>query len=384
MGATFSLGKKAAVLVSDDGTLYYALFEQTYEGNCFPHTPRWNCRHFGEAASCMRKIIRRAADTEDGMLKGDRGYITPSDYIGEWRHALAHPVRLAKTSASANLSSIRGLDASKRKEIETVLKACGVAAHTGIAHINLETHAAALEALCDSGAAQAWYFLGGNDFTDTDESWAAYAPSLKEARLGSMSAHSFTMESDAYYWIAREGQGLEFYGRNYFTIEKLIAEEVVPAEAAKPGCAESIIRQIRDVIAQSQPLPDDRPVTININDISSLWDREAYTLFLHKMGRLQAAPSILTTLGAITAANAGWEFGSVARCAKIAPPEGFSRPIENAHNRQQKKEALARKVDHFITQKEHFAAQSTPQEKRSHTVADRCLKKAKRDLLRLA
>ena len=40
MGATITMGKIAAAFQANDGATYYALFEQTYEKNCYPQIGR--------------------------------------------------------------------------------------------------------------------------------------------------------------------------------------------------------------------------------------------------------------------------------------------------------------------------------------------------------
>jgi len=65
MGATVTTGKRAAAFTAPSGQNIYVLFEQTYEKNCTPHSPHWNCILFGDisaqlwsASSAMRPLAR--------------------------------------------------------------------------------------------------------------------------------------------------------------------------------------------------------------------------------------------------------------------------------------------------------------------------------------
>lgn len=77
MGATVTTGKRAAAFKAPSGQNFYVLFEETYEKNCTPHTPHWNCILFGDLIAAMERIFRHASACEGGMLQGRGGSITP-------------------------------------------------------------------------------------------------------------------------------------------------------------------------------------------------------------------------------------------------------------------------------------------------------------------
>ena len=82
MGSTVSTNKLAAAFKTTSGKTMYVLFEETYESNCYPRTPRWGCLMMGEIANTMRGIFRSAGSCEGGMLKGAGGRdISPEGYI---------------------------------------------------------------------------------------------------------------------------------------------------------------------------------------------------------------------------------------------------------------------------------------------------------------
>jgi hypothetical protein len=92
MGSTVSTGKLAAAFKTTSGTTIYALYEQTYESNCYPHTPSWGCILLGDISAALRGIFRSASSCEGGMLKGAGGRdISPEGYVAGWIKELANP-----------------------------------------------------------------------------------------------------------------------------------------------------------------------------------------------------------------------------------------------------------------------------------------------------
>jgi hypothetical protein len=96
MGSTVSTGKLAAAFKATSGKIMYVLFEETYESNCYPRTPRWNSYLIGELSAVLRHIFRCAACCEGGSLRGSGGRdISPEGYIGGWLKELENPVELS-------------------------------------------------------------------------------------------------------------------------------------------------------------------------------------------------------------------------------------------------------------------------------------------------
>jgi hypothetical protein len=72
MGATVTMGKLAAAFKAPCGQNIYVLFEKTYEKNCTPHTPHWNCILFGDLIAAMARIFGHASVTS-----GQKAYAEP-------------------------------------------------------------------------------------------------------------------------------------------------------------------------------------------------------------------------------------------------------------------------------------------------------------------
>lgn len=92
MGATVTTGKLASAFKADNGNIVYVLFEETYEKNCYPHTPHWSCFFIGGIDMAMKRIFLHASSCEGGMLQNRNGHITPEGYIAGWLKELSEPV----------------------------------------------------------------------------------------------------------------------------------------------------------------------------------------------------------------------------------------------------------------------------------------------------
>lgn len=94
MGATVTVGKKVGAFIASNGKTGYVLFEETYEKNCYPHTPNWSCVGIGYIEDVMTRIFGMASSCEGGGLQGRGGYITPEGYISGWLGELAEPMAM--------------------------------------------------------------------------------------------------------------------------------------------------------------------------------------------------------------------------------------------------------------------------------------------------
>jgi hypothetical protein len=106
MGATVTC-KKLVAAFAGAGRVFYVLFEQTYEKNCYPHTPGWSCTYCGGIDGALRRIFRYASSCEGGMLQNRSGWITPEGYIAGWMKEMASPVRMSDCAISLQLAATR-------------------------------------------------------------------------------------------------------------------------------------------------------------------------------------------------------------------------------------------------------------------------------------
>ena len=96
MGSTVTTGRMAAAFRAPSGNTIYGLYEQTYEKNCYPHTPHWSAIYIGQIAGALQKVFNYASSCEDGMLQNRLGWITPEGYLRSWMSELQAPVQMTR------------------------------------------------------------------------------------------------------------------------------------------------------------------------------------------------------------------------------------------------------------------------------------------------
>lgn len=315
MSSTYSVGKKAAVIAAINGTLYYALFEQTFESNVFPQTPRWSAIYFGTAAACMDTIIKYSAACEGGCLKERGGDTTPSAYIKHWREALANPVELASDrSLTASFGNgIYKLDPESRPQVEALLSKHG---HPGVEGdklvLQLPTHVELLADLAAAGT-PTWRFLDESGTYSYPNPQLGYQPAAAKGEVPAFSA-LYAKDKPSYdseFWISAEGSILGT-GWHYSTISHLIHRFVRPSEARFPGSAESAIKQIRAVVKEAVPFPNGQRIEIDCTKAPHRWQAETAERLAEKMGLPKDQTLISTTMGDILAKEVLYEFKSLA------------------------------------------------------------------------
>lgn len=312
MGSTYSVNKQAAATVAPNGTIFFALFEQTYESNCFPQTPNWCAIYFGTAEACMERIISHATACEGGMLKEKGGDTTPSAYIKHWREALANPVSLRRGFVSAEFGKgIYSIDDDKRDAIATILAKYG---HPGIVDnkvsIKIGEQPELLQEIIDARTS-AWKFIDRSDVAhESATDWAAYSPPLCESDVPEFSVF-YIQESnhDREHWVLMDGR-MHGLGWSYSTIGRLIERFGKPSEKARPGSIESVIRAIRAAVKKAVPFPMEQRVRIDGAKTEESYRTSAFESFAEKLG-MGGAKAVETTVRGILAADALYGFCSM-------------------------------------------------------------------------
>lgn len=97
MGATV-ITNKAVGAFAANGKVHYVLFEESYEKNCYPHTPSWSVWQMGTSEQVMRRIFLSASDCEGGMLQSRSGHITSESWIRSWLKEMAAPREIPEST----------------------------------------------------------------------------------------------------------------------------------------------------------------------------------------------------------------------------------------------------------------------------------------------
>lgn len=313
MGSTYSVQKQAAAIVAPNGSIYFALFEQTYESNVFPQRPTWCAIYFGTAEACMDRIISHATACEGGMLKEKGGDATPSAYIKHWREAMADPVSLRRGVVSAEFGKgIYTLDDDKRSAIDAILAKHG---HPGVidnkVSIKVGEQPELLQAIIDART-PAWKFIDRSDVIhESAKDWAAYSPSLCSGAVPELDVF-YIQEKPNYdreHWVRLDGQMVSM-GWSYSIIGHLIDRFGKPAEKTNPGSVESVIKAIRARVKKAVPFPMEQRVRIDGKKAEERFRARAFELLATKLG-MEGAKVVESTVGGILAADALYDFQSM-------------------------------------------------------------------------
>lgn len=263
MGSTVSTGKLIGAFRGQDGQPCYVMYEQTYEKNCYPHTPRWSARAIGGLETMMKGIFRAASACEGGMLQGAGGrYITPEGYIASWLKELANPVAMGNLSLTVKVESgwSAPLAVNELDEIKPTMAALGyetqaAALEAGEAvELTLHGDSQLLSALYSGEKRSAWRILEAYSVPVTgyrDES-LGYAP---------QKAKSFVVEVPRCVRVSGHNENILFQqpdgswrckGWAYSIIGDFVTQHW-EAELREPGSYRSRIKALRDAI-QAGPM----------------------------------------------------------------------------------------------------------------------------------
>jgi len=133
MGATVTVGKMASAYVIKTGERIYVLYENTYEKNCYPHTPHWCVIGFGRIEAVINRIFTYASVTCGGMLQGPGGAIQPTSYVEGWLRALAAPHQFQGAHTSLEIREHGMTGSIPTDEAGPALNALRNGGHTDIA-----------------------------------------------------------------------------------------------------------------------------------------------------------------------------------------------------------------------------------------------------------
>ena len=309
MGSTYAVQQRAAAMVAANGAIYYTLFEETYESNVFPQTPRWSANYFGTADACMIKAVLWSSAAEGGCLKGRSGNITPSGYLKKWRDALANPVTLDKTKVSAQIKEgFRTIEPAHKDCITSILARHGIIMDAEDKfEIDLVEQPEVLQEILDATNLGGWRFFESYNFTNQEAPWASYAPAKQKAK-SLTDVHVFfaipETNQEAEYWLVYPNGEVKHVGWEYSAIQGLITELATRSEKEVPGSAENALKQVRQIVTSEKlQFPVDSPITIYRDKAKSSWHISSFDDLAVQLGQ-PGTTQISTTLKEVLLAGA--------------------------------------------------------------------------------
>lgn len=277
MGATITCARKVGAILADDGQVYYALFEQTYESNCYPHTPSWECVGFGTGRTVVEQIFRIGSAVCGGMLRGRSRQLTPLGYIGSWMSALKRPYMLKDISIKLRVVDKEFVSYGEISEkcmppLKDRLRSKGhdlVADYldTGEYRIDRLSAEADVLALIVNGG-MAWRYIGRNDLTEQPASGLGWnPPKTKQAPIYNLPG---VYRIDGAENIVVQGaDGLLDIGDWQYSLEAGFVSGYGVLESSCPGHWRNAMTDLKKHFEHMPYLPDSAVITIERENVKS-------------------------------------------------------------------------------------------------------------------
>lgn len=312
MGATVTVDKKVAALVTPSGKIGYVLFEQTYEKNCYPHHPHWSCVALGYLEEVMKRIFSSAASCEGGSLQGRGGYIRPEGYIEGWMKEMAMPslmpdIRKTMVFGNSLSSQIPLLDFYDKKEIKPIV--LGDLRNDGFGHVadqleNGEFEASLVEHF---DILRSIYTIHPRDFGAwrfvTPPSSVVYsstpADHLGYARAAAKGANLTIPDMKVLPYgerlLVQQPDGTYRCTGGAWCVVQDFIRDYARCEIMQPGSFKKAIRSIREAAKAAAPV--DGTVTVELSTRSIPPDRKYYIEQIQDLGQAMGArtPTDFTT-----------------------------------------------------------------------------------------
>jgi hypothetical protein len=257
MGSTVTTGRMAAAFRAQSGAIIYCLYEQTYEKNCFPHTPHWSAIYIGPITGALQTIFSYASSCEGGMLQNRSGWMTPEGYLRNWMSELRSPLRMTRDHTISLYVKTDSLYAPLSTEslpaVAATLAIAGIrdAEHRLVAGekvtLSLFEHGDLISQLHGDHKISAWRLLADYSRPPAD---AERAPSLGIATtITKMEAHNHEpalIVSTHGDTILRDTGGTwRCHGKCYEIMATYI-QTLAPVEQVYPGSYHHLIRSRRE------------------------------------------------------------------------------------------------------------------------------------------
>lgn len=338
MGSTVSTGKLIGAFEGHTGKPVYVMFEQCYDKNSHPRTPKWSARMIGDAAAILKNVFLCAASCEGGMLQGTGGrYITPESYISGWLSELANPVDMPDLSFELSVgkyweAAIPVDSFEKAKERLSLSKADRIITglETGSVTATLHSDSEALAAIFDGMNIWASQIIKAHQVPEHGTRNPALGYKPAKAKVQVLECPRFAMihaDFGSYLIQGKDGEWrCEGGGHAYIAdfVRNLWEDEV-----RMPGSYRSRIKAYRAAMESASIVPHQSTlIIVNMKADLNEWQRETVDRVLretpHKMVGNEAHIPVPTDYN-----NLYWVAGLPEQCTKwvlgsapiIAPTE---------------------------------------------------------------
>lgn len=277
MGSTVSTGKLVAAFKATSGKIMYVLFEETYESNCYPRTPRWGSYMIGELPAVMRHIFRAASSCEGGMLKGAGGReISPEGYLSGWMKELENPVEIA--DRKIELYAVNTYMAPIPTENFALAKAAMVNVGREADAVKLENGEHLIVSLYDDAELLAAVFdgihFGASRIIKSpiDALYAPRNPSLgyapAKSKVVSMDTPRFLRVREGHYHLAAQDSNGDWRGDASRCFMNSFITNLWKSELTEPLTYRGKIKAYREAIKNAQVMPSNAKVVIDTKAVT--------------------------------------------------------------------------------------------------------------------
>jgi len=271
MGATVLTGKRAGAFQRANGEWIFALFERTYEKNCYPHRDHWSGITIGNYESVMRRVFHHARSCEGGMLQSRSGDIRPEHYIESWRQELAKPMALHDRQIDLRVGNAfdaiipeKSLDDVRQCLANVNLQSRFDAVVAGGLSVSLHADVDVLIALYgEDGPFSLWRVLcvddcGSMPLTASVRRLLPAAQVMKQ--MPGIRCHAIDGENRL---ISFDGKPWHHAGWQYNAVGSFITELAYDLEMAFPGFAKRAIPKYRDMLRNASAVPPETKLIVS-------------------------------------------------------------------------------------------------------------------------
>lgn len=278
MGATVLTGTLAAAFKTDKGEIVYALFEETYEKNCHPHTPHWSCRFIGSLQGAMERIFLAASSFEGGSFQRRNGGGQAESYIREMLAHLKSPVDLAGTRVRLTNGKYwtNAINDENRAKVVAVLRSIGegdtaVKVESGLTLIlNVDTHGEMLVALSNQADVSPYHILDAAPLGRETRADLGYDPKPVKAHDTAPPAFYFVGDTDTRLMQRPDGTWYAA-GWQYRVVGDFIGDYAA-TELREPGNFARRIKAYRQACANAPLVPKGTKVVVDCRvDLKEPW-----------------------------------------------------------------------------------------------------------------
>lgn len=307
MGATVSTDKRVYAFLTQEKKAAYVLYEQTYEKNCYPHTPSWSAQALGYIEDVIPEIFRWASSCEGGLLQHRSGAVLPELYLQRWFEALAKPYHMPDRSFTLGYSNkfAATLPLAYREQIEASLRSCGLENAISTLDgrtVTLYSDFDLLRAIFGTRELALWrVFEGSAPQTEPAEGGLEWSWSASQKIQETTAPPPMYRVGDQHVVLANEKGDYTVAGWEYVVVGNFV-KAYGATECLAPGSCKKAIQAYRLAVQQAPQLADHTAIKLDVAGEATRYGRERTQSVLDRFA--PKSTQMQLTLGQVRAKEA--------------------------------------------------------------------------------